>query len=322
VELSRSASVQVAHSASTTVALLTEQFFPNIDALVAARTAGHENVSLNQTDAGFEMVDLGACKGSDRLRVGADGTPTTTSPDDAAKRLAADECSNPPSLGTITWSELGLNGAADLTNQQLLVSTNGTDWTPGTAPKTGFVKDVQASGDGFLLLADSGRILPGMVAENRTVLMRSTDGHTWTDVGGRDDLSVQAVSGDRIIGTDGNGIVLTSADGGATWTTTDVQAQLPAASKAGVQITDAGPLGFAIVATAEANNARHEDDYLLFSTDGVTWSTNDLAPAGAPANAYPAQVTVGANHIAVDYQESNGPDAPMKTTTVLATPTR
>ena len=66
VSLTRSASVQVARSASTTVALLTEQFFPNLDALVAARTAGHENVTTQPTDAGFDMIDIGACVAAKR----------------------------------------------------------------------------------------------------------------------------------------------------------------------------------------------------------------------------------------------------------------
>jgi hypothetical protein len=323
VELSRSASVQVARSASATVALLTEQFFPNVDALVAARTAGHENVSINQTDAGIEMLDLGACAAA-KAGAGADGSPTTISPPDVGQRLAVQGCDNPPSLGTITWSEMGLNSAADLVRQQLLVSTNGTDWSPGTAPETGFVTDIQASGSGFLLLADTRRALTGPVPGPQVTLMRSSDARSWTSVPVPGDVGVQSIAGDRIIGTDGNGIVRASADGGATWTSTDVRAQLPSASNAGVAMTDAGPLGFAIVANADRSlrGGQNADDYLLFSTDGVTWSTHNLATAGTPANAYPSQLTVGADHIAIDYQESNGPDVPMKTKTVLATPTR
>ena len=41
VPMQRSASVQIARGSSSTVALLTEQFWPNLDALVAERAAGH-----------------------------------------------------------------------------------------------------------------------------------------------------------------------------------------------------------------------------------------------------------------------------------------
>ena len=118
----------------------------------------------------------------------------------------------------------------------------------------------------------------------------------------------------------------TSTDGGTTWTATNVGAQLPAGAPAATaQITDAGPLGFAVVVTADANpkDQQRGHDYLLFSTDGISWSTSDLAAAGAPADAYPMQVIVGADHIGVDYE---GPGAaangPMKITTLLATPKR
>jgi hypothetical protein len=231
-------------------------------------------------------------------------------------------------LGTITWSDIGLNSAADLTRQQMLVSTDGTQWDHATAPAIGFVTDLVAAGDGFLLLADRGRTFegPGVGPGTESTLMRSTDAHSWTDVTTPAGLGVQAIAGNRVIGVDAAGVVQTSSNGGATWTATNLGSQLPAGTPdATGTVTDAGPLGFAVVVTADANpkDATPGYDYLLFSTDGITWSTSDLATAGAPAGAYPMQVIVGADHIGLDYE---GPDAtpngPMKITTVLATPTR
>ncbi|MDQ1479753.1 MAG: Photosynthesis system assembly factor, partial [Actinomycetota bacterium] len=339
VSLSRSASVRLARNASTTVALLTEQFFPDLHTIVAARTAGHENVSTRQAADGFDMVDVGACvsaKGSvdssgaasTTTIPGNAGNPTTTIPGNAGNPTAAGSCDNPPVLGTISWSDIGLNSAADLNRQQMLVSTDGTHWDHATAPATGFVTDLVASGDGFMLLADQGRASsgPGLAPGTESTLMRSTDAQSWTGVATPAGLGVQAIAGDRIIGIDAAGAVQTSADGGATWTATTLGSHLPAGSPDPTgTIVDAGPLGFAVVVTADANpkDATPGFDSLLFSTDGITWSTSDLAAAGAPAGAYPTQVLVGADHIGVDYEGPNAtPNGPTKITTLLATPTR
>ena len=86
-----------------------------------------------------------------------------------------------------------------------------------------------------------------------------------------------------------------------------------------------GPLGFAaiVVDDGDSKDPGSGQNYLLFSTDGTNWSATDLVAAGRPANAYPMQVTVGADHIAVDFEgptpSSNGS---MKITTLLGTPKR
>jgi len=330
VSLSRSASVHIARNASTTVALLTEQFYPDLDAMVAARTAGHQNVSTQQTADGFDMIDASSCVAAKQAAIAAgtgakDAPATTTVPATPSGAPAEANCNTPPVLGTITWSDLGLHSAADLTRQQMVVSTDGTHWDQVTAPAAGFVSDLVASGDGFLLLADSGRTFTGAVPEIESTLMRSSDARTWTNVPLPTGLSVQAISGNRAIGVV-DGVIQASNDGGATWTATNSHVKLPAGqtgTAADTAVTvDAGPLGFAAVVNAETNGTPAHD-YLLFSTDGVTWSTSDLATAGMPANTYLSQVIVGADHIGIDFQGAVGTaNTPTKTTTLLATPER
>ena len=347
VGLSRSLSVHIARNASTTVALLTEQFYPDLDALVQARTAGRQNVSTQQTADGYEMLDIAACIAAKQAAmadatggatasttVGGDatgGANTPTTLGGNARFVGESTCTTPPVLGTITWSDIGLHSAADVTRQQELVSSDGTHWDSATAPATGLARNLVASGDGFLLLADSGHSFNGFnggVPGTATTLMRSSDADTWTTVPTPADLNVQAISGDRAIGVDGNGVLQTSNDGGTTWTTTNAKAQLPAGATGTavemVLMLDAGPLGFAAVVNADdVANGHSPGYYLLFSTDGINWSTSDLATAGRPANTYPEQVIVGADHIGVDFQESVGtPNTPSKTTTLLATPER
>ena len=64
-------------------------------------------------------------------------------------------------------------------------------------------------------------------------------------------------------------------------------------------------------------------NYLLFSTDGVDWNTSDLAAAGEPAHTEPMQVTVGSDHVGVDYATAGAnPSGPMNIKTLLGTPQR
>jgi hypothetical protein len=181
--------------------------------------------------------------------------------------------------------------------------------------------------NGFLLLAE--RYSPTVVNTSGrvdTAVFRSTDARNWTPVSTPPGLNVEGIDGDRIVGVDAAGVVQTSADGGTTRNATDVGALLPAGTpQTAPWIADAGPLGFAVVVSSDMNptDQQHGHDYLLFSSDGISWSTTDLAAAGAPADATPIQVTVGADHLGVDHQSpQTTPGGPMKITTLLATPKR
>ena len=322
VPISRYSSVQVASAPGETIALLSEQFSPDLSGLIAARTAGHPNVSTDMTADGYVLHDLSACVADKKnvVRTAAGVGPVTPAG-------LSGKCADPPVLGTISWADVGISGAAELTHQEMLVSTDGSHWNSVPAPSTGSVHDLVAYDGGFLLLADNdvapvGNQQPGI----STTLLRSSDAQHWTPVDTPAGLNVQAIAGDRVLGVDASGAVQTSADGGTTWNATDLAAELPAGSpRASVSATDVGPLGFAAVATADPNPNDNTPgkSYLLFSTDGISWSTTDLATVGAPANVIPMQVTVGSDHVGVDYEPTPVTAAgPTPMTTLLATPTR
>jgi hypothetical protein len=321
VPIGRYSSVQIASGQGETVALLTEQFSPDLSGPTAALTSGHPNVSTDMTADGYVVHDVSACMTD---KQGVRSVATTTS---GAPVRPSTKCTDPPVLGTISWADIGLSGPADLTRQEMLVSTDGAHWSSVAAPSTGSVRDLVATNGGFLLLADKDVPATGnQGATFETTLLRSSDARQWTPVGTPAGLQVQAIAGDRLIGVDASGGVQTSADGGTTWNATALASELPAGSPAATGwATDVGPLGFAVIADADANpnDGVPGHDYLLFSTDGISWSTTDLATAGAPAGANVSQVTVGSDHIGVDY-ESAGATAggPMKVTTLLATPKR
>jgi len=318
VPISRSSSVQIAAGPSQTVALLTENFYPDLTSLIAARTGGKHDVATEATADGYVMRDYSSCANAKRAVVAKTSG--------AAVALEGD-CKSPPALGTISWSDVGLSGPADLLHQEVLVSTDGSHWNSAAGPTTGYVRDLVADSAGFLLLADNDRSpLGGQPAKIETTLLRSSDATHWTPVALPAGLNVQAIAADRIVGTDESGALQTSTDGGVTWNSANVAAELPAGSPAAtVPYADAGPLGFAAIATADANpndNTRGHD-YLLFSADGISWSTTDLAAAGAPAGASLTQVTVGSDHVGVDYQSANANTGGAgKITTLLATPKR
>ncbi|MGO9874597.1 MAG: hypothetical protein ACLPVY_12440 [Acidimicrobiia bacterium] len=357
VSMSPASTVQIASGATGTVALLTEQFSPDLDALVAARSAGHPDVTTTMTNDGYDIVDLSGCApgkqalasrtvkqalagstveqaGSSRAfeqagssRVFKDAPKplgaAVASPGDVAP--LASKCTDPPVVGTISWSDLGLTGPGELTRQQMLVSTDGTHWTSTPPPNGGTVQELVADSDGFLVLANNTNPSLGTQApSNETTLLQSTDARTWTTIETPPGLNVQAIAGDLIVGTDSSGAIQTSSDGGKTWNTTNVNALLPAGTPTeSVTASDAGPLGFALLVTPDQkpNDQTPGHDDLLFSTDGIDWTTTDLAAVGEPSTGYPMQVTVGADHISIDYGLPGAtPDGTMKITTLLATP--
>jgi hypothetical protein len=167
---------------------------------------------------------------------------------------------------------------------------------------------------------------PGKRATAETTVMRSTDARHWTKASTPAGLKVQAIAGGRIVGVDAAGVLQTSADGGGSWNATSIATQLPSGAPAAtVMAADAGPLGFAVLAVADADPMDQQPghDYLLFSTDGTNWTTSDLAAIGEPKDGYATSVTVGADHIGVNYQGpavTNG--GLSKLTTLLATPQR
>ena len=337
VSMSPSSTVQIASGATGTVALLTEQFSPDLDALVAARSDGHPKVTTTMTNDGYNIVDLSGCTpagvapGVVRSALNnayklVTQRPTVPVPVSSVKRAyLATNCTDPPVVGTISWSDLGLTGPAELTRQQMLVSTDGTHWTSTPPPNTGTVQDLVADSDGFLLLANNANPSLGTQPPSiGTTLLHSTDARTWTTVDTPPGLNVQAMAGDLIVGTDAPGALQTSSDGGATWNTTNVNTLLPAGTPtASASVSDVGPLGFAVLVTPiqSPNDRTPGHDYLLFSTDGIDWTTTDLATVGQPSTGYPMAVTVGADHISIDYGLADAtPDESAKITTLLATP--
>lgn len=208
----------------------------------------------------------------------------------------------PEATGRLTWAELGLSGRTDLERHELFTSTDGTDWQPVPSPfGPGAIAPIVATSQGFFTtVTDHGG------ATATSVLMRSADGVTWevaNDQLGWIDLVGEV--GGRLLALSSADTqqVLTSADGGATWTTVDLGALtgvIPGPEGPWVIAADTGPLGAALVTSIfdEAGPARV---HLLTSVDGTTWTatpTEELLDGDAPGTS-PSWVSVGADSVAI-----------------------
>ena len=231
-------------------------------------------------------------------------------------------------LGTISWSDIGLSGAGELSRQEMLVSTDGSHWSSIPAPAVGSVINLVAGSDGFLLLADNtAPTTVGAAPKVETTLLHSTDARTWTTVGVPDGLNVQSIAGDRIIGTDATGALQTSTDGGATWNATSIDALLPAGTPtASITASDAGPLGFAAFGHSRREAERADDPGPSTCSSAPTgstgrrptsrpWATRDRVPDAGHGRRRPRQHRLRRAGATVA-------GGPAKITTLLATPQR
>ena len=62
--ISRESSALIASGATTSVAVLNENFSPDLDSLVAAVAGDRSNVTTTMTANGYDIVDMSACENS------------------------------------------------------------------------------------------------------------------------------------------------------------------------------------------------------------------------------------------------------------------
>jgi hypothetical protein len=356
VPLSRSSDVQVATAPGATVVAVSERYWPELQDLLATRFGADRLLAAKQSGPdGFVVVDLTDCKGeraptavtvgaegsvpeakAERADTGGGGGPSTDAAAAKAVSVAggadatvpptpdgapAGGC-EPRAVGTLGWADLGLTGPGDLVGRAVLVRRDGGGWEPASLPLTpgDELVGLEATATGFIAVvqaADGGR---------GSEVWASADGLSWalrsTAPAGAGFLSV---SGDRLLATGKAAERLTtSADGGRTWAEVPLSDLVPGgpAGETVVAGSDAGPLGFAVlvVSVGDRKEGGPTAARLLFSQDGVSWSTTELASVGAPAGAWPSQVTVGADHVAVNFGGDVKGTGDAASTVLLATP--
>jgi len=318
VRLIPSTSVRVAHRDHTTVVIASADYSPDFSSM-------HDGKVYIASADGVQVIDPATCKlAHDASGARCDETPTTTK----------------------SWSDFGISDPGALHQVVALVRPDGGSWSdPVSIPtKAGtWDEDVSATTNGFLLSEMTSPSPSPSPGSGTVQLLSSTDGRTWTPLGGVPAVDTVSMSGDRVIGVDSRtSAVYTSNDGGATWSEgTDVADLAGGAGTVApyASVVDVGPLGYAVVVQKQtprtdppsaktggtlAPDASATHSYLLYSADGNAWKITDLDSVGAPAGASVANTSVGADHIDVTFQDpiagsGNGPTT-SKLTTLVGTP--
>jgi hypothetical protein len=263
-----------AADASHVVASVVVTANPDLDALLPASATPNSGWSLTADGATVYAPDPCA-KPESPNDPACTSSPSTVTADAAASGRPSQE---PEVLGTFTWDELGLDPELrDLVSGRTYVyaSDDGSTFEPATLP---------AGADGWggqLLAADDGyRLFLGRYdgQASSTLVLRSTDGHTWTDDGSLpgSPASVGLLGGRpalaRFEDQQGLGVLVNQPDG--SWTPLDLLSAVEDAASSGVQEVAFGPLGLAAVVWTDGDPAT---THIVHSADGTTLSAVALA---------------------------------------------
>ena len=287
--LSQSGGVQIARGPSSTVALLTEQFTPDLDALIAAKAPGHPEAGRPRPPpASTSSTTPPASSRSGRSRAAH-----------STRRTPTRQC-DPKALGTISWSEIGVQGAARpeppaaaREHRRLALglgvgperSVGCVTSSPPTTASSCWPTALQSRAPTF-----ASRVRPQRCCTPPTPARGSP---VATPAG----VEVQAIAGDNLIGVDGAGGVQTSNDGGTTWNATDANALLPAGSAQGFGVDDSTSVRSGSPRSSRRMRTQRPAVRSVTSCcSAPTASTGTRAisrAAGEPARTEPMQVTVG-----------------------------
>lgn len=261
---------------------------------------------------GMELVEA-SCHG--------DPDPGAARPEDPCDRV----------IETVAWSELGLSGHADLRVDELFRSTDGESWEAldASAFADRYVQALSAGPHGFFAITHAGYTLGEPAGVE---LLRSADGTTWEEVGSSGPVATLGFAGERIIGTTGHGDrsveAVSSADGGATWTRTDLAEIVDpdgAFTDLHLQAQATGPLGAAVVTVAYPDEGHPGSAvrHLLTSVDGTSWAVTPLEEiVGDDTPSMVPWVAVGRDSIVLTAGWLRSGEQPASTRTFVGTPVR
>ena len=319
---SRSTSMSVESNGTTTLALVSTSFLPDLAAVFPELEPEGDEPSPFSPEVGAEGLTLR------RLVVdetgGSAGTmaPTTATapPAEGTAEGTADAAGDTWSgevVRTVPWAELGVTGPRDLVPPAQLFRRSGDAWeaVPLDLPGSGGSVSLEAIGDGFVL-----QVWPTIVgasrAEDHVEAYTSPDGETWTEIGVPSGTNLIAGLGPALVATAYEGTVLqVSTDGGGTWSEVDL-ADMGADPGGYVSATSAGPLGLATV----LYGADYRPESLAVTGDLVDWTITPLGDiVGTDANSY-LSTFVGEDRIVVTATPEGQPPAP--SITAVGTPRR
>jgi hypothetical protein len=322
----RSVTMQVESNGTVTLALVNTQFFPDPAALFPEMADLNAGYRVEPRDEGLVLVRSGG-----EMWV----APTSTvvareAPNDTATVQAEsgdpevrDGTATPDEdIRTIPWSDLGVAGEDEAyakSNQVFRLS--GDSWEPVDNDLGDLVVvDFGLAGDLFTASSIEIGSSDGPPDGSGRIYV-SADGASWTQVEAPGDGHLVG-SGPGLVDTSNDGtIVNVSADGGATWSPSDL-AGAGMAPDGHVIGASGGPLGVALVIGDAGGNPQA----LATSADLVTWTITPLSDIAGSDDIGAVSPYVGRDRIVVTINGHN-PGGPLSlepgpSRTVVGTPRR
>jgi hypothetical protein len=286
--------MKVESNDSTTLALVTTQFLPNVDSLFPEVGSDPDSGSymVQPREEGLALVHL-TQQGTPPPSVPPDAGPTTTTgPSSWAGREVV-----PEDVRTIPWSDLGVASRAEAyVTSNRVFRLSGDTWEPVPNDLGGnIVHELGVAGDLFTAQTAQVEFADGQAPVSDSQLFVSADGATWTPV--------EAPRPGQVVGAgaalvnvpyeeDGTSIDV-STDGGANWSPVDL-AGFGMAPGHGFRWASGGPLGVALV-IASPEGA----DALATSADLVDWTITPLADIAGTTDIGTVTPFVGRDRIVV-----------------------
>lgn len=253
-------------------------------------------------------------------------SPAGTEPGPGPYRDVVSAAALGPVAASYTWAQLGVSGDTEravLDEPFGFLSTDGTTFHPVTLPGSpgGGEPQIVAGPTGFGLVEADQAI--GVNAE-RDAFYQSTDGANWVPAPPLPDpvdtysVQVGSLDGHFAIVDEGTPSHLETLVGDH-WAVTDLgQVAGSPAGQGSVDQAAFGPLGVAMVLMNNAESGQ-TDGAVLYSPDGVTWSSSSLAAiAGGPVGD-PNVISMTASQVVV-VAPSGTPTNPPSSLTLVGTP--
>jgi len=303
--LNLSASLTIESVGSTTVAVINTSYYLDYTELFPELADGGVGLTVEERAEGPTLVRLPegtlsevgvARREAEAALTWSSSDPTTTVPAEPGAPVPAPptESPEPPKslppgevVQTIPWSDLGLEGPADLGPQHQVLRWEEGAWVP-------------LDGDPFdglhsVLLVESGDrfVATAFGAAAEETVLTSDDGIAWSPVTTPGGGEVVGIGGALVsVGYEG-AIAHVSTDAGATWSEVDLTT---AGVTPGSYLTEAssGPLGLALVF-----GAQDQEPQLVVSGDLVDWTVVPLADVLGTDQVATARVIVGADRLVV-----------------------
>ena len=253
-----------ATDASHLVATVVVSAYPDVEALLPG--VADPNAGWEITPEGVTVYELEPC---DSAECGAMGTGSTVPRREALKP------EEPKVKGTYSWDDLDLDPELRALiggKTYVYVSDDGTSFEQAAVPDSGpgWGGQVLATDDGYRLFLGQSRDNP------TTQVLRSEDGHTWTDAGTLSGTPQSAgLLGGRpavaLFDVDG-GIQVQIEQAAGSWTALDLLSAVDTADRsAGIGDVAFGPLGIAAVVWIE--DAAPGGALIVHSLDGTSLSS-------------------------------------------------